>query len=143
MKEFSSPSFWGNGITFTKIRRRGDQADIIDDIHFEGRIPLLTVLMYPLLYLQFLYRKPIYRRYFNAMQLQPEGEEKMKILLTGANGYIGKRLLPALVKDGHEVVCLVRNKNRLNFPISMNKKYYRHPGRLIGLFLSGGYSGRY
>lgn len=37
----------------------------------------------------------------------------MKILLTGANGYIGKRLLPALLAQGHEVVCCVRDRNRL------------------------------
>lgn len=37
----------------------------------------------------------------------------MKILLTGANGYIGKRLLPVLVDLGHEVVCCVRDKNRM------------------------------
>ena len=36
----------------------------------------------------------------------------MKILLTGATGYIGKRLLPVLLKLGHEVVCCVRDKNR-------------------------------
>lgn len=36
----------------------------------------------------------------------------MKILLTGATGYIGKRLLPVLVEKGHEVVCCVRDKNR-------------------------------
>lgn len=36
----------------------------------------------------------------------------MKILLTGANGYIGKRLLPVLLEQGHEVVCCVRNKER-------------------------------
>ena len=36
----------------------------------------------------------------------------MKILLTGATGYIGKRLLPVLLKMGHEVVCCVRDKNR-------------------------------
>lgn len=40
----------------------------------------------------------------------------MKILLTGANGYIGKRLLPALVEDGHEVVCLVRDPRRFHSP---------------------------
>ena len=34
----------------------------------------------------------------------------MKILLTGANGYIGARLIPALLEQGHEVVCLVRDK---------------------------------
>ncbi len=38
----------------------------------------------------------------------------MKILLTGANGYIGLRLLPQLLELGHEVVCAVRNKNRLS-----------------------------
>ncbi|WP_273300069.1 NAD-dependent epimerase/dehydratase family protein, partial [Zunongwangia profunda] len=29
----------------------------------------------------------------------------MRILLTGANGYIGMRLLPELLEQGHEVVC--------------------------------------
>jgi uncharacterized protein YbjT (DUF2867 family) len=33
----------------------------------------------------------------------------MKILLTGANGYIGTRLIPALLQQGHEVVCQVRD----------------------------------
>lgn len=36
----------------------------------------------------------------------------MKILLTGANGYIGKRLLPLLLEQGHEVICCVRDANR-------------------------------
>lgn len=34
----------------------------------------------------------------------------MKVLLTGANGYIGTRLIPALLQKGCEVVCLVRDK---------------------------------
>ena len=37
----------------------------------------------------------------------------MKILLTGANGYIGVRLLPILVREKHEVVCLVRDQRRM------------------------------
>lgn len=36
----------------------------------------------------------------------------MKILLTGATGYIGKRLLPILINDGHSVICAVRDVNR-------------------------------
>lgn len=36
----------------------------------------------------------------------------MRILLTGANGYIGMRLLPVLVEAGHDVTCVVRDKNR-------------------------------
>ncbi len=40
----------------------------------------------------------------------------MRILLTGATGYIGKRLLPELIHQGHEVICCVRDKNRFNPP---------------------------
>ena len=36
----------------------------------------------------------------------------MKILVTGATGYIGKRLIPILVNEGHHVVCAVRDKLR-------------------------------
>ena len=38
----------------------------------------------------------------------------MKILLTGANGYIGMRLLPKLLDMGHEVICAVRDEKRLS-----------------------------
>ncbi|MBT8289501.1 MAG: SDR family oxidoreductase [Muriicola sp.] len=38
----------------------------------------------------------------------------MKIFLTGANGYIGMRLLPRLLELGHEVVCAVRDQKRLS-----------------------------
>ncbi len=51
----------------------------------------------------------------------------MKILLTGATGYIGKRLLPVLIENGHEVVCCVRDKKR--FP---SEGIYKHPN--ISLF---------
>ncbi len=46
----------------------------------------------------------------------------MKILLTGATGYIGKRVLPVLLEQGHEVICCVRDKNR--FPTG---GIYKHP----------------
>ncbi len=38
----------------------------------------------------------------------------MKILVTGATGYIGKRIIPQLVHEGHDVVCAVRDKLRIN-----------------------------
>lgn len=41
----------------------------------------------------------------------------MKILLTGATGYIAQRLLPVLLENGHQVVCCVRDRKRFN-PIS-------------------------
>jgi uncharacterized protein YbjT (DUF2867 family) len=42
----------------------------------------------------------------------------MKILLTGATGYIGKRLLPILIQNGHHVVCVVRDAARFHPPES-------------------------
>jgi uncharacterized protein YbjT (DUF2867 family) len=38
----------------------------------------------------------------------------MKILLTGATGYIAQRLLPLLLESGHEVVCCVRDQRRFS-----------------------------
>jgi uncharacterized protein YbjT (DUF2867 family) len=37
----------------------------------------------------------------------------MRILLTGATGYIGQQLLPVLVEGGHEVRCLARKPEAL------------------------------
>jgi uncharacterized protein YbjT (DUF2867 family) len=38
----------------------------------------------------------------------------MKLLLTGATGYIAQRLIPVLISQGHEVICCVRDRNRFN-----------------------------
>ncbi len=38
----------------------------------------------------------------------------MRILVTGATGFIGNHLLPALIRAGHEVVCLVRRTSDLS-----------------------------
>ncbi|MCC6815700.1 MAG: SDR family oxidoreductase [Saprospiraceae bacterium] len=46
----------------------------------------------------------------------------MRILLTGANGYIGRRILPVLVEGGHEVTCVVRDKKRFKLPASLESK---------------------
>jgi len=44
----------------------------------------------------------------------PEYKNHMKILLTGATGYIAQRLLPVLLGQGHEVTCCVRDRIRFN-----------------------------
>ena len=36
----------------------------------------------------------------------------MRILITGANGYIGRRLMSALRQQGHDLICCVRDKWR-------------------------------
>ena len=36
----------------------------------------------------------------------------LRVLLTGANGYVGMRLLPLLLAAGHQVHCLVRDPQR-------------------------------
>ncbi len=46
----------------------------------------------------------------------------MKILLTGATGYIGKRLLPVLVEAGHEVACCVRDVRRFTPPSTLKHR---------------------
>jgi uncharacterized protein YbjT (DUF2867 family) len=38
----------------------------------------------------------------------------MRIILTGATGYIAQRLLPILLYKGHEVICCVRDKARFD-----------------------------
>ena len=38
----------------------------------------------------------------------------MKILITGANGYIGMRLMASLFEEGHEIVAVVRNEHRID-----------------------------
>ena len=46
----------------------------------------------------------------------------MRILLTGATGYIGKRLLPILFENGHDVICCARDVNRFSPPKSLESK---------------------
>ncbi len=36
----------------------------------------------------------------------------MNILITGANGYIGQRLIPVLLQQGHTLYCCVRDITR-------------------------------
>ncbi|MFN3841120.1 MAG: SDR family oxidoreductase [Cyclobacteriaceae bacterium] len=38
----------------------------------------------------------------------------LTILLTGSTGYIGRRLLPVLLEQGHRIICLVRDKRRFD-----------------------------
>lgn len=45
----------------------------------------------------------------------------MKILVTGSTGYIGKRLIPILLNEGHQVVCAVRDVLRTE------KSYFEEP----------------
>lgn len=57
----------------------------------------------------------------------------MNILLTGATGYIGKRLLPELIKKEHHVTCLVRDKSRFHPPESTKNQVSVVEGDLLDL----------
>ena len=47
-----------------RVVQTGTHATIIDDITFESPFFLTDFLLYPAMWLQFLYRKPIYKRVF-------------------------------------------------------------------------------
>ncbi len=46
----------------------------------------------------------------------------MRILLTGASGYIGKRLVRRLIEQKYEVICAVRDLDRISLPDSIINK---------------------
>ncbi|WP_406684277.1 SDR family oxidoreductase [Seonamhaeicola sp. MEBiC1930] len=48
----------------------------------------------------------------------------MTILVTGATGYIGKRLIPVLLNQGHVVVCIVRDRLRADKSYSEEDNVY-------------------
>ncbi|MEP3837035.1 MAG: SDR family oxidoreductase [Algibacter sp.] len=48
----------------------------------------------------------------------------MNILVTGATGYIGKRLIPSLLNEGHTVVCVVRDRLRADKSYSEHENIY-------------------
>jgi ligand-binding SRPBCC domain-containing protein len=64
-KGVKRPFFLGTWEHKHRIINRGDsETEIRDEITFQGSSQLLTPLLYPILFLQFLYRKPIYKRIF-------------------------------------------------------------------------------
>ena len=42
----------------------------------------------------------------------------MQLAITGANGFLGTHLVSTALENGHQVVALVRNKSKVNFPKS-------------------------
>lgn len=50
-----------------KVEKSGDKSIIIDDITYKAINPFVTLALYPLLYLQFLYRKPVYKKTFSSV----------------------------------------------------------------------------
>ncbi|WP_298536933.1 SDR family oxidoreductase [uncultured Algibacter sp.] len=48
----------------------------------------------------------------------------MTILVTGATGYIGKRLIPFLLNEGHKVICVVRDRLRADKSYAEDPKVF-------------------
>lgn len=57
----------------------------------------------------------------------------MKVFLTGATGFVGKGVLSSLIRDGHEVVCLVRpgSRQKINMPENGQQQLQLHEGDLF------------
>ena len=49
-----------------RVLKQGTGSQIVDDIRFRSPFRVMDFLLYPVLALQFLYRKPIYKKYFAA-----------------------------------------------------------------------------
>jgi len=47
----------------------------------------------------------------------------MKVLITGANGYIGQRLVPVLTEQGHALYCCVRDRKRFDTSVLNEQSY--------------------
>ncbi len=48
------------------VRQQGDHCVIIDDITYEAPFAVLSYLLHPTMWLQFAYRKPLYRKVFGS-----------------------------------------------------------------------------
>ena len=48
----------------------------------------------------------------------------MRVLVTGANGFIGRALLPAFVPFGHQIRAAVRNASAVSFPPNVEVREY-------------------
>ncbi len=55
----------------------------------------------------------------------------VRVLLTGANGYIGMRLLPLLLEAGHEVHCVVRSRDRFALEHDPDRGLHVHQADLL------------
>lgn len=47
-----------------RVIKQGKGSLINDEIEYQGKFGLMSLLLFPVLYGQFLYRKPIYKRFF-------------------------------------------------------------------------------
>lgn len=65
----------------------------------------------------------------------------MRIAVTGATGYIGGRLVPRLLDEGHEVVCLARNPGKLDGRPWRDRVEVRHADVLEPPSLESGLAG--
>lgn len=66
-----------------------------------------------------------------------------RIIVTGATGYVGGRLVPELLAAGHEVLCLARDPSRVSFgpEVSVHRADLLEPASLTGV--GGGYEHAY
>lgn len=60
------PFFLGKWQHKHRIIKNGEHSIIRDEILYKGRYAWLTPVLFPVLYFQFLYRKPIYKKIFKS-----------------------------------------------------------------------------
>lgn len=71
------------------------------------------------------YRKRIIEEIFegeNNIVNKVKGEQKMKVIVAGGSGFIGKTLIKELKSNGHEVILLTRKNNKSNSSVQWDGK---------------------
>ena len=63
-KGIKLPFFLKTWVHKHNIVKNAENTIIIDDIYFDTGNIITNIIMYPILYLQFLYRNPVYKKYF-------------------------------------------------------------------------------
>ncbi|HSJ67840.1 MAG TPA: hypothetical protein VK921_09200 [Anditalea sp.] len=53
-----------------RLIKHGDRTVIVDEIDYKSTNKLMTLIFYPVMIGQFLYRKPIYKKYFSKKSLR-------------------------------------------------------------------------
>jgi uncharacterized protein (TIGR01777 family) len=131
-------SYWKHTRTFEKID--GHTSRLTEQVEYKLPLGILSPLFNASFvedkldkFFAFRHRTLINDLYFHSKYSQ----KKLKILVTGASGFVGHDLVPFLITGGHHVLTLSRNisdEGKTDVVVwDVKKKNFIHPNQLEGL----------